>query len=89
MLIHVVRTLYAFASVFLYAMVLGLSAKTIGLCRISAPANSESGNFSEIRTAKFLTGFAGFGGCQCSCSTISKLPIKVKQPTCEVVYSQF
>jgi len=40
--------------------------------------------------AKFLAGFTGFGGCLCSCSMFSYLPIKLTHVADrEVVYSGF
>jgi len=59
----------------------------------SGSGKSEIRPFSEIRPSpapdKFLAGFAGVGGCQCSCSTFSYLRIKLMQLTCQVVHSQF
>jgi len=52
-----------------------ITVSLIGMYRISAPVNPKSGHYSEIRPsldpAKFLAGFAGFGGYQNSCSTVS------------------
>jgi len=60
-------------------------ALRVGLYRISASANPESGNFSEIRwspaPAKFLAGFVRW---QCSCSMFTVQLIADKTNTADL-----